>query len=192
MPNSAASSLRGLEASWNANAHHHYHLGVGRLARSTLADANRRRPLAIFGETFAMLSRLADRLVRWEGREMVRLIDSTPIPLGRLVDWAKSNGRVTGLKLHVVHDSIADNPTDTALTEANVNDIESGRRWWESPAVPTSSTRPIAAMTGGRPCTKPVPASSLAARRTAASAAAARRESPASTATTIRRRRSKE
>ena len=36
-------SLRALEAAWNANAHHHYHLGVGRLARSTLADANARR-----------------------------------------------------------------------------------------------------------------------------------------------------
>jgi putative transposase len=38
-------SLRGLEAAWNANAHHHYHLGAGRLARSTLADASARRPL---------------------------------------------------------------------------------------------------------------------------------------------------
>jgi len=123
-----ASSLRGLEASWNAHAHHHYHLGVGKLARSTLADANGRRPLAIFSETFAMLSGLAGRLVRREGREMVRLIDATPIPLGKLVDWARSNGRVTGLKLHVVHDPMADNPTDIAITEANVNDIEIGRQ----------------------------------------------------------------
>ena len=46
-------SLRGLEASWNANAHHHYHLGVGQLARSTLSDANERRPPSIFAETFA-------------------------------------------------------------------------------------------------------------------------------------------
>ena len=122
------SSLRGLEATWNAHAHHHYHLGVGKLARSTLADANGRRPLAIFSETFAMLSGLAGRLVRREGHEMVRLIDATPIPLGKLVDWARSNGRVTGLKLHVVHDPIADNPTDIALTEANVNDIEIGRQ----------------------------------------------------------------
>ena len=60
-------SLRALEAAWNANAHHHYHLGVGRLARSTLADANSRRPLAIFAETFGKLSGLADRLVRREG-----------------------------------------------------------------------------------------------------------------------------
>ena len=122
------SSLRGLEASWNANAHHHYHLGVGKLARSTLADANGRRPLAIFSETFAMLSGLADRMVRREGCEMVRLSDSTPIPLGRLVDWARDNGRIVGLKLHVVYDPLADNPSDIAITDANVNDIEIGRQ----------------------------------------------------------------
>jgi putative transposase len=122
-----ACSLRGLEAAWNANAHHHYHLGVGKLARSTLADANARRPLAIFSETFARLSGMAGRLVRQEGREMVRLIDSTPIPLHKLVDWAKSNGRISGLKLHVVYDPIGDNPSDIAVTEANVNDIEFGR-----------------------------------------------------------------
>ena len=34
-----ADSLRGLVAGFNANAQHHYHLGVGKLARSTLADA---------------------------------------------------------------------------------------------------------------------------------------------------------
>ena len=39
-------SLRALAATWNANAHHHYHLGVGEIARSTLADANSRRPVA--------------------------------------------------------------------------------------------------------------------------------------------------
>lgn len=123
-----ASSLRGLETAWNANAHHHYHLGVGKLARSTLADANGRRPLAIFSETFAMLSGMAGRLVRRDGQEMVRLIDSTPIPLRKLVDWAKSNGRISGLKLHVVYDPLADNPTEATITEANVNDIEFGRQ----------------------------------------------------------------
>ena len=123
-----ASSLRGLEAAWNANSHHHYHLGVGKLARSTLADANSRRPPTIFSETFAMLSGLADRQVRREGGEMVRLIDSTPIALGKLVDWAKDNGRIVGLKLHVVYDPLADNPSDIAITEANVNDIEVGRQ----------------------------------------------------------------
>ena len=72
-------SLRALEAIWNANSHHHYHLGVGKLARSTLADANARRPVAIFAETFERLSGLADRTLKREGAEMLRLIDATPM-----------------------------------------------------------------------------------------------------------------
>lgn len=120
-------SLRGLAASWNANAHHHYHLGVSKLARSTLSDANERRPPSIFQETFSQLSGVADRLSRKEGSEMVRLIDATPVPLGRVVDWAKGNGRIRGLKMHVVYDPAADNPTFVDISHANVNDIEIGR-----------------------------------------------------------------
>jgi putative transposase len=120
-------SLRGLTSSWNANAHHHYHLGVSKLARSTLGDANERRPPSIFQETFSQLSGLADRLTRKEGGEMVRLIDATPVPLGRVVDWAKRNGRIRGLKMHVVYDPEADNPTFVGISHANVNDIEIGR-----------------------------------------------------------------
>ena len=120
-------SLRGLTSSWNANAHHHYHLGVSKLARSTLSDANERRPPSIFQETFSQLSGLADRLTRKEGSEMVRLIDATPVPLGRVVDWAKRNGRIRGLKMHVVYDPAADNPTFVGISHANVNDIEIGR-----------------------------------------------------------------
>ena len=120
-------SLRGVAASWNANAHHHYHLGVSRLARSTLGDANARRPALIFQETFRQLSGLADRLARKEGGEMVRLIDATPVPLGQVVNWAKHNGRIRGLKMHVVYDPAADNPTFVDITHANVNDIEIAR-----------------------------------------------------------------
>ena len=38
------SGLRALEAGFNANPQHHYHLGTAELARSTLSDANARRP----------------------------------------------------------------------------------------------------------------------------------------------------
>ena len=71
-------SLRALEASWNANAQHHYHLGAGKVARSTLSDANARRPTAVFAETFSDLSCLAGRVLRQEGRTVLRLIDATP------------------------------------------------------------------------------------------------------------------
>ncbi len=120
-------SLRHLEATWAANAHHHYHLGVGALARSTLSDANARRPAAIFSETFGQLSQLAGRLVRREGGEMVRLLDSTPVPLGKVIEWAKRNGRIRGLKMHVVYDPLSDTPGFAVITDANVNDIEIGR-----------------------------------------------------------------
>lgn len=122
-----AESLRGLAACWNAQAHQHYHLGVGPLARSTLADANARRPVAVFAETFAMLSALADRRLKREGAAMLRLIDATPVPLDRLCAWADWNGRTRGLKMHVVYDPAGDHPRRVAITPATVNDVEIGR-----------------------------------------------------------------
>lgn len=68
-----ADSLRGLEAVWNANSHHHYHLGVGKLARSTLSDANARRPVAIGRDGALRISIRTSRL------EVIRAIP-TPCP----------------------------------------------------------------------------------------------------------------
>jgi putative transposase len=124
---SAADGLRGLEASWNANSQHHYHLGTDRVVRSTLSDANKRRPVAVFADTFNLLARQLDRQMRREGMAMLRLIDSTPVPLGKLCDWAKSNGRIRGLKMHVVYDPKDDRPHILDITDANVNDAQIGR-----------------------------------------------------------------
>jgi putative transposase len=121
-------SLRALEAGFNANSQHHYHLGTGKLARSTLADANARRPTAIFAQTFAMLAAAADRRTRQEGTAMLRLIDASPVPLHKACRWAACNGRIRGMKLHVVYDPLADLPTAIAVTSATVNDIEIGRQ----------------------------------------------------------------
>jgi IS4 transposase len=124
---SGAEGLRGLVAAFNANSQHHYHLGTGKLSRSTLADANARRPVGIFAQTFARLSAMADRQMRCEGAEMVRLIDSSPIPLGKICSWAAWNGRIRGMKLHLVYDPVADVPMAVEVTPANVNDVEIGR-----------------------------------------------------------------
>jgi putative transposase len=119
--------LRGLTGTWNANPQHHYHLGTAvRLKRSTLSDANQRRPVAIFADTFSLVASQLDAGTRREGKQMVRLIDSTPIPLGKLCDWAKSNGRIRGLKMHVVYDPGADCPRVLGITDANVNDAQIG------------------------------------------------------------------
>jgi len=96
-------SLRAVEGAFNANSHQHYHLGVGKVVRSTLSDANARRPVGVFAETFAMLAEKADRHTRVEGAEMVRLIDSSPVPLGKMCEWAEWNGRIRGMKMHIVY-----------------------------------------------------------------------------------------
>jgi putative transposase len=121
-------SLRGIEVAFNANSHHHYHLGVGRVARSTLSDANARRPVGIFAETFAMLAEQAARHTRVEGAEMVRLIDASPVPLGKMCQWAEWNGRIRGLKMHVVYHPERDCPRCVEITPATVNDVEIGRQ----------------------------------------------------------------
>ena len=125
---SGADSLRALEAGFNANAQHHYHLAVKELSRSTLSDANARRPVGVFAETFAMLVGTVDRQTRREGAEMVRLIDASPIPLGAVCKWAKWNGRIRGMKMHVVYDPANDVPHCVEVTPANVNDVEVGRQ----------------------------------------------------------------
>jgi|HubBroStandDraft_2_1064218.scaffolds.fasta_scaffold110364_2 putative transposase len=124
---SRTDSLRGIATGFAANSHHHYHLGVVGVARSTLSDANARRPVGVFAETFAMLSQMADRHTRHEGGEMVRLIDSSPIPLGKICGWARWNGRIRGMKMHVVYDPNADCPRRVEVTPATVNDVEIGR-----------------------------------------------------------------
>ena len=120
-------SLRGLELSFNANAHHHYHLNVGKLSRSTLSDAKCspssrgfRANLRDAGESG--LTGGHDARVP----EMVRLIDASPIPLGKMCKWAKWNGRIRGMKMHVVYHPHADCPRDVEITPANVNDVEIG------------------------------------------------------------------
>lgn len=122
-------SLRGLVAAFNAEAKGHYHLGVvARFARSTLAEANARRPVAVFADLFALLSGELDRKTRGEGAEMLRLLDSTPIPLSKFHGFARSNGRIHGLKMHVAYDRRADRPYRVEVTLANVNDVTVGKR----------------------------------------------------------------
>ena len=124
---SGAEGLRHLVSGFNANSQHHYHLGTGKLHRSTLSDANARRPVGIFAQTFTSLAAMVDRQLRREGSQMVRLIDSSPVPLGKFCNWAAWNGRIRGMKLHVVYDPLADAPMCVEVTPANVNDVEIGR-----------------------------------------------------------------
>lgn len=124
---SGAESLRGLAADWNAHSHQHYHAGSGTLSRSTLGDASVRRPWQPFAETMSGLAAQCGGGPGRESQAMLRIIDSTPIPLGDLYKCGASNGRIDGLKMHVVYDPVNVRPLAAEVSKANVNDIEAGR-----------------------------------------------------------------
>ena len=134
---SGAESLRTLSAGFNAQSAHHYHLATRTIQRSTLADANNRRPVALFAEIAQMLMAQADRKLRREGKACLQLLDSTSITLrGAGFDaWtaASRTQHTQGIKLHVVYLPDAAVPAQVSLSMANVNDIEAGRRFTIEP-----------------------------------------------------------
>jgi IS4 transposase len=121
---SGAQSLREIEAALESHATKLYHLGTNAVSRSTLSDANTRRPWQVFTELFAHLAGQVARGQRRKVGEAVHLIDSTGLRLSALSkDWAQFSAGVCGAKMHVVYDPDADCPIYAAVTPANVNDI---------------------------------------------------------------------
>ena len=121
---SGASSLREITAGLESHRARLYHLGSRPVQRSTLSDANARRPSAVFAELFAAMVQRAHRGLRRALGESVYLIDSTALPLtGLSAHWAHFSAQACGAKLHVVYDPDADQPIYAAVTPYKVNDI---------------------------------------------------------------------
>lgn len=125
---SGASSLRAIETGFNAQAHLHYHLGCSEVARTTLSDANARRPAAVFTDVFNRLAGALGRKARREAKDVLHLIDATPIMLQGVIAGAASNGRIRGFKLHVRHDLETNCPLIAEITDATVNDLLPARQ----------------------------------------------------------------
>lgn len=127
---SGARSLREVETSYNAQAHHHYHLGTRPLKRSTLSDANTQRDCGLFEELCSTLMAGAHRSVRKQIKKQLYLIDSSPIPLKGLgYEWTKerASNRVRGLSFHLVIAPNEELPIKASITDPNVTDITAGR-----------------------------------------------------------------
>ena len=101
--------------------------------RSTLSDANAKRPAQCFFWMAEQLMSLLPRRFRKEIKKVVRLLDSSPIKLkGRGYDeWAKpyATAHWQGLKLHVEYDLALQSPTKIASSYANYNDSSMGQGW---------------------------------------------------------------
>ena len=127
---SAAQGLRQLEAGFNAQRTHHYHLGTRELRRSTLAEANTKRAPQLFAEVARGLMARAQRSVRRSCQELLYALDSTSITLkGRGFDsWtADTRTRHTqGVKLHILYEARGQVPCWHSITAPNVNDRDEG------------------------------------------------------------------
>lgn len=125
---SGASSLREIVGGLESHAARLYHVGARPAQRSTLADANARRPSAVFSGLFAEMVGRAHRGLRRAIGEATYLIDSTGIRLsGMGADWARFSAGVCGAKVHVIYDAEAERPVYAAVTAARVNDITAAK-----------------------------------------------------------------
>ncbi len=105
-----------------------YHLGAVPVKRSTMSDANTKRPWQVFSELFTVMLAQAHRGLRRATGDAVLLIDSTSVRLSSLsADWATYSADVFGAKAHIIYDPNADRPVYFAVTAAKVNDITAAK-----------------------------------------------------------------
>jgi IS4 transposase len=125
-------SLREIEAGFNAQTAHHYHMGTRAIKRSTLADANIKRDVRVFEDVCGHLLQGVHNRAKKELGQMLYLLDSTPIPLcgPGYDDWTANNhsARTRGLKVHMMTAPDAAVPTYLAITPPNINDVKIGRQ----------------------------------------------------------------
>lgn len=121
---SGAASLRHVVGRLHSHANRLPHLGAAPPMRSTLADANRDRPAAVFADLLAAMIGRSQRGLRRTMAGTTLLIDSTSLPLNSLsAGWARASDHACGAKLHLVLDPDADRPTYAAISTARVPDI---------------------------------------------------------------------
>jgi IS4 transposase len=125
---SGATSLREVVTGMASHETRLYHVGATPVKRSTMSDANSKRPWQVFSELFAQMLPQAHRGLRRTTADAVRLIDSTGVRLSSLsADWATFSTDVFGAKAHIIYDPHADRPVYFAVTPANVNDITAAK-----------------------------------------------------------------
>jgi len=123
-----AASLRDIETLMSSHAAQRYHLGIGEVHRSSLAEANARRSSALFTDFLAVLMKRAHRGLRRKVNRLTYLIDSTSLTLStRSASWARFSTELCGAKAHIVYDPNADRPVYFAVTPANVNDVTAAK-----------------------------------------------------------------
>ncbi len=123
-------SLRDIEACLRAISGKLYHMGFrGKVARSTLADANESRDWRIFADFAQVLIAIAKPLYAHDpvGVDLdqgLYALDSTTIDLClSLFPWAKFRKHKAAVKLHTLLDLHGNIPTFIRITDGKVHDV---------------------------------------------------------------------
>ena len=123
-------SLRDIETCLNAVPTKLYHAGFrGRIARSTLADANQRRDWRIWADFAQVLIRRARALYAQDGfavtlEHAAYALDSTTIDLClALFPWARFRRRKGAVKLHTLIDLRGNIPCFIRITRGKTHDV---------------------------------------------------------------------
>ena len=162
---SGASGLRAIVTELESHAATLAELGCDPVKRSTLAEANRHRPAALFGDLLAAVMAQAHRGLRRHVKETTYLIDSTSVSLSALSErWARFSATACGAKAHLVFDPDADRPVYAAVTPARVTDLTAAKAMPIEP--PTSSTSAPTIIAGGPRSTRRAAGSSPGSRPT--------------------------
>lgn len=126
-------SLRDVEIAFNSRRRERIPGGGRWVRRSTLSDANARRPAECFLWIVEQLVTLLPRKKRQAVNKVVKKLDSSPIQLkGKgYEEWTSVNRtlRCQGLKLHIEYDGQITMPTRAKITPANIDDCKMGQSW---------------------------------------------------------------
>ena len=117
-------TLRDIVIGFQAAQNSFYHLGLKSLKRSTMSDALKNRPAAVYEKFFYSLLSSLNRSDRRRLGMKINLIDSTTISLClEKFDWAKYRKKKGGIKLHVMLDSETKLAEQVLITNAVCHDM---------------------------------------------------------------------
>jgi putative transposase len=124
-------SLRDVVTGLEARKSELYHLGIGDVRRSTLADANERRPWHVYETVFDRVLAKCRALAPAHGfkfKNALYSIDATTIDLCLSVfPWAKFRKRKGAIKIHTVLDHRGHLPSVAVVSDGKKADIRAAR-----------------------------------------------------------------
>lgn len=130
---SGRQSLRDIEANVNAQSANQYHLGVRRIAKSSLARVNENQPYTLYE---ALFEKLVNRCRGCSPKHKFRFknplysLDSSLIELSLAIfPWADHNRSKAAMKLHVGLDHRGHFPAFATITDGVRHDVPVGREF---------------------------------------------------------------